>query len=420
MPIFGRIKDATASLVKRAASFPALSWGYTGSLLQSFGRTLVGTNTSGVSVNPRTALSFPGCFSAVNTISTDLASLPLHLVQVMDDGTERKAKEHPAYNLFDRSPDGGGTTPMRWRQAIISHSLLYGNGYGEIVYSADGSRVYLFLLNPETTIPNVGADGTITYRVNGQVVDREKILHVAGLSFNGLEGYSIPRVTAQAFGIGLASERFSGSVLGNSASTSGFIKSPHELTPEAAAELLDAFNSRNAGSGNAGRVGILPPGYDFESTATSAADAQLTELRRFQILEMARLYRLPPHKLGDYSNASYSSIEASNLEYLQTTLLPGAEQFEQALNLRLLTEEEQAAGFRFKHDFKAYLRADAAGRANMYKTLFSTGAMSPNEIRAAEGLDPRDDGDQFYVMLNMGPNDPNPNQSPSNLTEPSK
>lgn len=400
------LRDQIKGWMQRAASLPAKSWGYTGSLLQSFGRTLQGTNTTGVLVDPRTALSFPGCFSAINTISTDLASLPLHLVQVMDDGTERKAAEHPAYGLFKRSPDGGGTTPMRWRQAIISHSLLYGNGYAEIVKSGDGSRDYLFLLDPETTIPNINIDGTIAYRVNGQTVARETILHLAGLSFNGLEGYSIPRVAAQAFGIGLGSERFAGSVLGNSAGNSGFIKTPDQLTQEAASELLDGFNARNAGTGNAGRVGILPPGYDFQSTATSAADAQLTDQRKFQVLEMARLFRLPPHKLGDYSNASYSSIEASNLEYLQTTLLPWAEQFEQALNLRLLTEAEQAAGFQFKHDFRAYLRADATGRANMYKTLFSTGSMSPNEIRAAEGLDPREDADgsKYYIMMNLGSN----------------
>ncbi|APW60474.1 phage portal protein [Paludisphaera borealis] len=417
MPIFDRIKGAAASFAKRAsAPLAPASWGFTGSLLQTFSRTLQGTNTTGVRVDARAALSLPAAFAAVNVVATDLASLPLHLVQVMDDGSERKAKEHRAYSTFMRSPDGGGTTPMRFRQAILSHCLLYGNGYAEIVQAVDGSRTYLYLLDPETTLPNVGTDGLIQYRVNGKLVDRERILHIAGLGFNGLEGYGIPRVAAQAFGLGLAAEQWGGSFLGKGAGNSGFIKTPNELSPEAASELLDAFNSRNAGSGNAGRVGILPPGYDFESTSVNPAEAQLTDLRKFQVLEMARLFRVPPHKLGDYSNASYSSIEASNLEYVQTTLLPWAEQAEQAYALRLLTEEEQAAGYQFKHDFRAYLRADAMGRANMYKTLFSTGSMSPNEIRAAEGMGPREDGDQYYVMLNMGSNnDPN-----ANPTEPPK
>jgi HK97 family phage portal protein len=145
----------------------------------------------------------------------------------------------------------------------------------------------------------------------------------------------------------------------------------------------------------------------------------MMELRRFSVLEVARLLRVPPHKLGDYSNASYSSIEAANLEYVQTTLLPWAEAFEQSLNLRLLTDAEVAAGYTFRHDFSALLRADAAGRAALYTTLFNTTSISPNEIRAREGMNPRAGGDEFLTPLNMtpGPNPP-PNPPSGGMTKP--
>jgi HK97 family phage portal protein len=383
------------------------------SMLYNFQRRLEGLNTTGVQIDERTALSLPAAFASVNTISTDLASMPLRLVQEMDDGRAREAKEHPAYATFRRSPDDQ-TTPMRFRQAWLSHALTYGDGYAEIVRSIDGKRIYLYLINPETTQiiphrePAVGpSDGvwTIRYNANGVMLDKEQVLHLAGLGYNGLQGYGLVRMANQTFGLGLGADRFGGAFLGNGAATSGFIKSSAELTDDAVKEMREAFDERHAGTANAGRIGVLPPGFDFQSTASKPKDAQLTELRGFQVLECARLWRVPPHKLGDYSNASYSSIEAANLEYLQMTLLPWAEAVEQTLNLRLLTAAEQANGFTFKHDFRSMMRADAAGRAALIQVLGNLGAVTRNEIRAGEGYEPLDDptANQPLVPLNMAP-----------------
>jgi HK97 family phage portal protein len=370
------------------------------------GRRVQGVNTTGVAVNERSALSLPAAYAGVNAVSTDLASLPLRLVQVVD-GAERQATEHRAYGLWMRSPDGGGTTPMRFRQALMSHVLTYGSGYAEIVNSNDRGRVYLYLLDPASTQPYLDADRVLQYRIAGvggaSTAAAERVLHLSGLSYDGVCGYGLVTLARQAFGLGLAAERFGGSYLGKGVYSSGLLKSPQGLTPKAFEELVDSFVRNKVGSEQAGGVGILPPGFEYESMSSSPVDAQLCELRAFQVLEMARLFRLPPHKLGDYTKASYASIEAANLEYVQTTLLPWAVAFEQALNLRLLTEGEQVAGFTFKHDFTAFLRADAAGRSALYTTMFQAGALTPNEIRAGEGYQPRGDAaaGQTYSPLNL-------------------
>jgi HK97 family phage portal protein len=362
-------------------------------------------NTTGVAVNERTALALPAFLCGVNCIASDLSALPLELVQVMSDGTVRPAKEHPAWPIFSRSPDGQ-TTSQRWRSAILAHSIVYGGGFSEIVPAVDGSRVYLFLLDPAATSVQIDPGGGVRYVTAGGTLPPESVVHVAGLSFDGLTGSPLVRLARQALGLGLAAEQFAGSFLGSSASPAGWFKSPNNLKPEAKREFLDSVEERHAGPESAGKAGILPPGWDWLEVKSSAnpASAELMELRRFSVLEVARLLRLPPHKLGDYSNASYSSIEAANIEY-QANLRPWAEAFEQALNWRLLTDEEAAAGFQFRHDFSALLRTDTAARTARNSAMMAWGCLQPDEWRISEGFEPlnTDRSRSTYTPLNMTP-----------------
>lgn len=368
-----------------------------------FGRYVYGSpNTSGVAVNERTAMSLPAFFAGVNIISSDLSTLPLELVQKMGDGSTRKATEHPCWPMFARSPDGVSTS-CRWRAALISHGVVYGGGYAEIVPAIDGSRIYAYLLDPDRVQVVSSPEGGLHYQTGGGVLPPDKVIHFAGLSHDGITGHPIVQIAREAIGLGLAGNTFAGSYLGNGVAPAGYFESPEALTAEARSQFLQSIEERHSGPVQAGRVGLLPPGWKFNESKGGAnpESAQLLDLRSFSVKDVARLLRIPLHKLADMSAVSYASIEASNLEYVQGTLLPWAEALEQSLNLRLLTDDQVAAGYTFRHDFKSLLRADAAGRAALYTVLFNTTAITPNEIRAQEGLPPRDGGDEVLTPLNM-------------------
>jgi HK97 family phage portal protein len=362
-------------------------------------------NTTGVAVTERSALSLPAFYAGVNCIASDLSAIPLELLQVMPDGSTRKAKEHKAWPIFSRSPDGN-TTSIRFRSALTAHAIIYGGGYAEIVPAIDSSRVYLFLLDPEATSITLSPGGEVSYQTSGGTLPKEKVVHFSGLSHDSLCGHPLVRLARQALGLGLAGQDFAASFLGNGTGAAGWFVPPNELRAEAKKEFLDSVEERHKGPEMAGRLGILPVGWTFEESkgGSNPEQAQLLDMRAFTVLDVARLLRVPPHKLGDKSGESYASIEASNLEYIQGTLLPWAEALEQSLNLRLLTDEEAAAGYTWRHDFKSLLRADATGRANLIKTMFTSKALTPNEIRISEGYQPIDQPDMnaTYMQLNQG------------------
>lgn len=388
----GRLRAAGSDLVLSLLRRERLGFG------SGFG-VIGDVNTSGVEVDARTVLSIAAARRCVNVIAGDLASMPLNLVQEVD-GAEIPVKDHPRKMLFRRSPDNGDSTPARWRQALIGNTLAWGNGYAEIVPSNDRRGVFLYLLKPWSVAVHE-EEGRIGYRVDGKPLERDSTLHVAGLGCDGIRGYPPFLLHPQAFGLTVAAERFGGSFLGNGAFPSGFVTVPDEMGEENYRRFLASFAAGISGSDKVGKLGILPPGVGFVKGTVDPNVAQFVETRQFQILEICRIFGVPPHKVMDFSRAHYSTIEASNLEYSQTTLLPWARLFEESLNLRLLTGAEIEAGYTFRHDFSAFLRADASGRANLYRTLFHIGAINPNEVRAKEGYAPRDGGDEYFVPLNM-------------------
>jgi len=370
------------------------------------GRRLVtgvrlGVNTTNAHVDEFTAIGLPAVWACVNAISKDLSALPLRLVQLTDDRKTRQAVEHPAYSLFTRSPDGN-TTPMNWRQAAMGHVLIHGNAYAEIVrWGARG--LALELRDPRAVRTSWDADNRLVYLVNGKPVDRSKFIHFAGLGNDGATGYSAVLACRQAIALGLVGERFAGSFLSNGNQASGLLKTEAEMTPEAADELLDGFIKMTSAS-NAGGMGILPPGVSFEKISVDPHNAQMIESRRFQVLEICRLFGVPPHKVMDFSGASYSTIEASNLEYATSCLGPWAEMIEQSLNLRLLTADEQAAGYGFRHDFRQLLKGDSTARAAYWRALVEMGVVNQNTVAVEEGFDPHEGGEVYLVPLNKTSN----------------
>lgn len=354
-------------------------------------------------VTPRMILSIAAARRCIDAIASDLAAMPLSLVQERDDESDREAKEHPAYGLFKRSPDGGDSTPVRWRQAIVAHAVGVGNGYGQIAWSANWRKVNLYLLDPLTTSP-VEVGGRIEYQVAGAArpLPRDEVLHVAGLGWDGIKGYSPAELHPMAFGLTLSAERHGYAFLEEGATLGGFLKSQMELTAEAKEELISSFQARHRGSRKAGGWGLLPPGVEAQVASVDPEKAQLNETRKAQTLEMCRIFDVPPDRVGEYSEMHYSTVEATNRSYIQRTLLFWARAFEESLNLRLLTPEEQAAGYTFKHDFTSMLRGDAAARTAMFSAMNDRGVISGNQWAIEEGFPTYEGGEVHRVQLNTG------------------
>jgi HK97 family phage portal protein len=360
---------------------------------------------SGVAITPETALGLTAAYSAINTIATDTACLPLRLYQTRRGGGRDLVTMHPLVEVLKWTPDGE-TTPMRQRQALMGHTLGWGNGYQEIERNNDGEVIKLHLLCPRATRPQRTQDSEkrLYYQLeNGEKVAPDRVLHLAGLGFDGLCGYSPITLAREAVGLGLAAEAFGASFFGNGSQASGVLKFPGRLTDRAREQLRLDWAEHHQGVDNAHKPAILEEGMEWQQTTISPENAQFLATRQFQVVEIARIFRVPPHKIGDFTQAHLANIEASNLDYLQTTLSPWCEQQEQILNLRLLTRAERERGLYIEHVLAAILRGDMKARAEFYTKLRDLGAINPDEIRERENLNPLPHGigQTYLVPLNL-------------------
>lgn len=360
--------------------------------------SLITPSIAGITVTPQTALSFTAYYAGIRVISEDTASLPIAVFRKKPKGGAKLIKDHPITWHFNRCPAGDSKEmpSMQWRESWISHVLGWGNGYAEIEWSKGGEFLGLNLLHPNGTTVKRDVDRKLYYEITstGSVMRNqilkiapEDMLHLAGLGFNGLVGYSPVALAREAIGLGKAAEQFGASLFGNGAIPKGMLKYPGRLRPEARANLRDSINSIHQGSPNANKIMILEEGLDWTNTQINPDDAQFLLTRSFQVVEIARILRLPPHKLGDMTNANYSNVEAMNLDYLMTCLRPWCIRIEQCIDLKLLSDEEIKAGFYTRHDIRAILRASIKDRAAYYQQMFQFG-MSPDEIRELEDMNP--------------------------------
>jgi HK97 family phage portal protein len=370
--------------------------------VQSWG-ALIPNNAvrSGVQVSPESALALTAVYCAINTIATDVSSLPLKVYRRRKDGGRDEVPDHPVAVLFSGSPDGEAPA-MRWRQALLGHVLGWGNGYAEVTFEG-GTPTGLYLLDPSSTQPERRPqDKRLYYRHSGGTLPPYRTLHIAGLGYDGITGYSPISQAREAIGLSLAAEGFGAAFFGNGSKPSGALKTPNKLSEAAVKNLRSSWEAIHQGVDNGGRVAILEQGLEFQPISIPPEDAQFILTRQFQVIEVARLYRVPPHKLMDTTGSQFAAnIESMNLDYVATTLMPWCESIEGELNWKLFTPEERAAGLYIEHQMQALLRGDMQARGEFYLRMRDLGALSPNEIRQRENLDPIEHGDIYLVPLNM-------------------
>ncbi len=369
-----------------------------------FGRT-----TSGKNVDERSAMQVTTVYACVRILAEAVAGLPLHTYRYLSGGAKEKALDHHLYYLLHDEPNPEMTSFV-FRETLMSHLLLWGNAYAQIIRNGKGQITALYPLMPNRMTVDRTSNGKIyyTYLVNdsdnptlkaqGQVyLRKEDVLHIPGLGFDGLVGYSPISMAKNAVGMALACEEYGAKFFENGASPSGVLEHPGTIKdPD---RLRESWNSLFKGSSNSHQIAVLEEGLAFKPIAISPNEAQFLETRKFQIDEIARIFRVPPHMVGDLEKSSFSNIEQQSLEFLKYTLDPWVTRWEQSIHRSLFLESEKRDYF-VKFNVDGLLRGDYQSRMNGYAVGIQNGFMSPNDIRSLENMDliPDELGGNLYLI----------------------
>lgn len=365
-------------------------------------------NVSGVTVTPDTALTFSAVWCAVRVISETLATLPCLLYRrTSDDGRER-ATDDPRYDLIRDRPHPLMSS-VNFFEAMTAAMVLRGNCYAKIVRSGLGEIKRLELQYPDNVNqPILTGDDSIQYRINDppETIDGEDMLHIAGLGGDGINGWSVIKYAQQSIGAGLAGDQYAAGQMGNGATPKGVLKFPTRLDRDAREKFRRDWNEQHQGSANAGNIAILHGGMDYSPISMTNEDAQLLQSRQFSIRDIARWFRLPPHMLADLADSSVrANIEQQAMEFITYSMAPWLTRWEQALNAKLLTEDEREEGMYFEFLLDSLLRGDVPSRFTSYATARQWGWLSVNDIRKRENLNLIDGGDVYLQPSNMIPAD---------------
>lgn len=354
---------------------------------------------SGVQVTPQTALGVPACLRAVTLLSGAVAALPLKVYRKTDDGRE-VANENQVHRLLHQAPNPL-LTPFTFKELIMNQLLLTGN-FCAYIDRQHGKPAALWPLDPAAvTVERDQDTGAITYRVNAatgqQVLDAEEVLHILGVTLDGIKGISPITLARESLGGAIAELKHGQSFFNHGANLSGVLQHPGHLGPEAAETLRSSWRDKYSGADNAGKVAVLEEGMTFQPVALSNKDSQWLESRQVSVLDVARIFGVPPALLGHLEKASYSSQEAQNLEFLTHSLRPWLTRIEQAINRALITHGSLYCEFTTGD----LLRTTIDKRYDAYRTALAAGFMSINEVRQLENLPAVDGGDKLFRPLNM-------------------
>lgn len=366
---------------------------------------LFGGTTSGKVVNERTAMQTSAVYACVRILAESVAGLPLHVYERTANGSKSTKPSHPLYRLLHDEPNREMTSFV-FRETLMSHLLLWGNAYSQIIRDGRGFPIALYPLLPDRMAVDRNESGELVYTYQsdkGQVkLRRENVLHIPGLGFDGLIGYSPIAMAKNAVGLALATEDYGAAFFANGANPGGVLEHPGVIKPEQADRLRESWQSQFGGA-NAHKVAVLEEGLKFHQMSIPPEQAQFLETRKFQINEIARIFRVPPHMVGDLEKSSFSNIEQQSLEFVKYTLDPWVVRWEQSLQQALLLPSEKATIF-IKFNLDGLLRGDYQSRMQGYSTGIQNGFMSVNDVRGLEDMNlltAEEGGDLHFVNGNM-------------------
>ena len=359
-------------------------------------------SNSGVDVDEESALKISTVYACVKVISETIASLPLNLLKELTNGDTEKAKQHPLYSVLKDVPNSEMSS-FTFREMLMTNLLLWGNAYALIKRNKSGEIVELYPLKSKNMV--VERDMTTnaikyTYTNNRGITktyNPKQIFHIPAFSFDGIIGVSPITYAREAMGLALATEEFGARFFGNGARPGGVLEHPGVLKdPE---KLRESWNKVYQGTANSHKVAVLEEGMKYHEIGMSPEDSQFLQTRSFQIAEICRIFRVPPHMVGDLSRSTFSNIEHQSIDFVVHTIRPWLVRWEQAITRALLSEEERTIYYA-KFNVDGLMRGDFVTRMNGYAIARQNGWMSANEIRALENMNkiPADQGGDLYLL----------------------
>ena len=359
-----------------------------------FGRT-----TAGKSVTERSAMQLTTVYACVRIIAETIASLPLHTYQYTPNGKE-KIPEHPLYFILHDEPNPEMTSFV-FRETTASHLLLWGNAYAQIIRNGKGEVTALYPMLPNRMQVDRGKDSRIYYTYNsdtqGQVVlTAQEVLHIPGLGFDGLLGSSPIAMAKNAIGMSMAADEYGARFFSNSGTPSGILEYPGALKDPK--KVRDAWREAYSGSSHAHQVAVLEEGMHFKPITIPPNTAQFLETRKFQVNEICRIFRVPPHMVADLDKSSFNNIEQQSLDFVVNTIRPWLVRIEQSMAQKLLLPDEKGRVF-MKFNVDGLLRGDFQSRMNGYAIGRQNGWYSSNDIRELEDMNriPAEEGGDRYL-----------------------
>lgn len=359
---------------------------------------------SGVKVNEDTALRFITIYTCVRILAETIGSLPLQVYRKRPGGMREEATDHPLYEILYAKPNPDMQS-QPWREAVMGHVTLSGNGYNLITWSGRGRVMDLQPWDWHHIRPARNKDtGRLEYEVwdrgQSETYPADRVLHIAGLGADGIQGYSPISMAREAVGLGLAASEFAARFYGSGMNVGGVIETPGELTPDARKDLKAFLEEEGAGLANSWRPLLLEFGMKFSRIPMLLRDAQFIEQQQFTEAQIAALFGVPSYRLNRHDGQPRANVEQDALGFEKYTLLPWATRWEQTINVKLFSPAERRAGYYVKFNLSALLRGDFKSRQEGLHIMRQDGVINADQWLALEDMDPQPDGLGQRLLIN--------------------
>ncbi len=366
-----------------------------------FRLALGGPAASGVAVTPTSGLTHPTVATSLKVISESVAQLPFTVVRELDDGTNEIVKDHPLMKLLGRhGKPNAWQTPFRFREGLTRDAAYRGTGYAIITRARGQIRELIPIAHGRVT-PKQDVDFRLTYKIlmsdgKPQEFRSEDIFRIVGPSSNGFSGDDTLSQQKDTIGLGLAQEKDTARIFKNGARLGAVLEHPEKLSEEAAKRLKESFNDIYQGVDNAHKTAVLEEDMKFKKAAMTSEEAQALQSRKHQRGLIASIWRIPPHMVGDLEKSTFSNIENLARQFIDYSLMPWIDRWEQDAGCQLLTDAERADGLFIEIDPRQFLRGDSKARADMWTKGIASRWFNPNEIRKELNLPPYPEGNEFF------------------------
>lgn len=355
---------------------------------------------SGTQVSPESSMRVSAVYASVKVLAETFACLPFCLRKKGTRSNGKKITDHWLYRLFSIRPNAW-QTPFEWREMLEGHLALRGNCYNRIYSNSKGEITDLIPVHPDRVKVKYLEGGDYGYTITGKgggFLTRSELWHVRGLSADGIMGMSPIEVARDTVSVGLSAQQYAARFFNNDATPSGgWIEHPGNFADKTKRQQFREDWQKEQGGKNRGKAAILEYGMKYHQIQINNKDSQFLETRQFTIADIARIFRIPPHLIGDLTKSTNNNIEQQSLEFVLYTMVPWAERWESSIEFFLSVDDDLEVEF----DFNRLLRGDSAARATFYHWGITDGWLLRNEAREMEGMESVDGLDVPLRPANM-------------------